>query len=486
MKKHQHLEQTLAFERVWPLSFSLQELPPRVCTPTHHQAYCLYRLGRLEEALAAAATIDASNAEAAQQLQAQLLYRTDQGADALATYAALRTAGGVDAGELAANTVATALLAGKPEEGLAIAADKSRGAPRFETVFNAACCSLALGQAAQAEEQILLAQRLGTSCVSIQGGEHHCVCTCTLPPAGQELLFEEGCEEAEVEAELAPLVTQLAYTYSQYVVLSADCLFDLASRLPTPHSTQVGAGHEGARHVCRAGRQQDGDRRCGGGAHPQQHGGRSLAPAEQQKAAGGSPEEAGRAHGQDRPPQAATRAAAAAGHAAKAAAAVQLRRAARVGRAQRCGKAASAAAAAGAWGRHARPHAAAGRAGGTGQQGGYRSMRATLPVDQTDNQVADADAVLAKLAASSPDHAVAASLLRAQTAAAAGNLRGAVSVLKALNAGPLAHRPGVVASVVGLLVHVGEGGEAEQVLQAALQHWQNQSGSDQRCVGLGC
>ena len=222
-----------------------------LCMPTStrrsYQAYCLYRLGRHEEALTAAAAIDASNAEAAQQLQAQLQYRTDRGADSLATYTALRAAGSVDPGELAANTVAAALLAGRPEDGLAVASDKSRGAPRFETVFNAACCSLALGQAAQAEEQLLLAQRLGmllcdVVCVDAlffspllvsafdvmmkgkstyftdKGRKHvfHCQ-----PCTGQELLFEEGCEEAEVEAELAPLATQLAYTYSQCVAGSA-------------------------------------------------------------------------------------------------------------------------------------------------------------------------------------------------------------------------------------------------------------------------
>lgn len=228
MKKHQHLEQTLAFERV-------STPPPHHPTTTHHppsQAYCLYRLGRHEEALTAVTAIDASNAEAAQQLQAQLQYRTDRGADALATYTALRAAGSVDPGELAANTVAAALLAGRPEEGLAIASDKSRGAPRFETVFNAACCSLALGQPAQAEEQLLLAQRLGAAvcCVAPTSTMHDIDRARHRHPTspffgitgaphgtGQELLFEEGCEEAEVEAELAPLATQLAYTYAQCV-----------------------------------------------------------------------------------------------------------------------------------------------------------------------------------------------------------------------------------------------------------------------------
>lgn len=103
-------------------------------------------------------------------------------------------------------------------------------------------------------------------------------------------------------------------------------------------------------------------------------------------------------------------------------------------------------------------------------------------IKSTCPQAADADAVLAKLASSSPDHALPASLLRAQAAAATGNLRGAVSVLQELNSGPLAHRPGVVASVVGLLAHVGESAEAEAVLQRSLQHWQGQSGSDERCV----
>lgn len=94
--------------------------------------------------------------------------------------------------------------------------------------------------------------------------------------------------------------------------------------------------------------------------------------------------------------------------------------------------------------------------------------------------------MLAKLASSSPEHILPASLLRAQTAAAAGNLRGGVAVLQELNAGPLAHRPGVVASVVGLLVHVGEAEEAEGVLQAALQHWQGQTGSDERYASDLC
>lgn len=105
------------------------------------------------------------------------------------------------------------------------------------------------------------------------------------------------------------------------------------------------------------------------------------------------------------------------------------------------------------------------------------------PLTTPPPKAADADAVLVKLAAASPDHALPASLLRAQAAAASGNLRGAVAVLKDLNEGPLRHRPGVVASVVGLLVHVGEGAEAEAVLQGALQHWQGQGGSDERYAG---
>ncbi len=143
--------------------------------PHHTQAYSLYRLGRHDEALSTIQplTTDAENTEAAQQLYAQLLYRMGRGDEALAVYTSLHTAGQADAGELAANTVAAALLAGQPKKGLAVVGDKGWGGPRFETVFNGACCALDMGEVRQAEEQILLAQRLGMRIFVV-----YCVCVC--------------------------------------------------------------------------------------------------------------------------------------------------------------------------------------------------------------------------------------------------------------------------------------------------------------------
>ncbi len=95
-------------------------------------------------------------------------------------------------------------------------------------------------------------------------------------------------------------------------------------------------------------------------------------------------------------------------------------------------------------------------------------------------QATDADAVLSKLTTNSPDYHIPAALLRAQVAASSGNLKGALSVLQDLNKGPLRHRPALVASIVGLLVHVGDAEGAEEVLQEALGYWQQQRGGDAR------
>mmetsp|Transcript_17379 Transcript_17379/g.37521 ORF Transcript_17379/g.37521 Transcript_17379/m.37521 type:complete len:686 (+) Transcript_17379:137-2194(+) len=153
------------------------------------KAYCLYRLGRIEEALEAVRGSGPDKAEAARQLEAQLFYRLGRNKDCIQVYDKLFHEQKVDSLELKTNVLAAYVAASLASEiPDLMAAMKVTAKQSFEVAFNKACGLVESGQYAAAETELRLALKLG-----------------------RETLFEEDCSEEEVEVELAPLTVQLAY-----------------------------------------------------------------------------------------------------------------------------------------------------------------------------------------------------------------------------------------------------------------------------------
>ncbi|KAK9832822.1 hypothetical protein WJX81_004606 [Elliptochloris bilobata] len=162
---------------------ALAELAP------YEKAYCLYRSARFAEGLAALGAVPEERAVAQLQLEAQLNFRMGRYAEAISAYSELFQKHKLATLELRANVLAAYVAGGRAREVPAVmAAMKFSARDSFEIAFNAACALLGAGDAPAAEEQLLLAQRLG-----------------------REALLEEELSEEQVEAELAPLAVQLGY-----------------------------------------------------------------------------------------------------------------------------------------------------------------------------------------------------------------------------------------------------------------------------------
>ncbi|KAK9820199.1 hypothetical protein WJX72_007419 [[Myrmecia] bisecta] len=153
------------------------------------KAYCLYRLGRMAEALEAAGQVQEERIVGRLQLEAQLHYRMGHNAEAIKIYSQLFQKHKVTSLELRTNVIAAYVSGNRAAELPAVMeAMKIAAKDGFEIAFNKACGLLEMGDLAGAQEQLHLAQR-----------------------QGRETLFEEDLSEEQVEEELAPLAVQLAF-----------------------------------------------------------------------------------------------------------------------------------------------------------------------------------------------------------------------------------------------------------------------------------
>lgn len=156
------------------------------------QAYALYRLNQLQDSLQALAQ-NMPDTPAKSLLEAQLQHRLGNYTAAIATYNKLVQQHKVKSLEVGTNVVAAYVSGGRAHEVPAVMdALALKASDGFEIAFNQACADVAVGKLDAAEQQLLLAQRLG-----------------------RETLYEDDVPEEEVEAELAPLTSQLAYVASR-------------------------------------------------------------------------------------------------------------------------------------------------------------------------------------------------------------------------------------------------------------------------------
>ena len=166
------------------------------------RAYCLYRKGEQEAALAVLEDAGTEDADVCR-LRAQTLYRLGRASEALAELQPQVTTarGAPDAAEIVTNALACAAAAAAAADGSKAADTGSEGAieamldatgvePRdsFEVAYNVACAALACGDVARAEEMLNLALKVGRAALE-------------LDDAGED----------EISEELAPAEVQLAY-----------------------------------------------------------------------------------------------------------------------------------------------------------------------------------------------------------------------------------------------------------------------------------
>lgn len=191
--------------------------PPLDALPLgFEKAYCLYRLGQIDEALkVTASALDAAAASpeggapvpALLQLQAQLEYRKGRNRDCINTYDKLFKQHKEDSLELKTNILAAYVAAGLALElPDLMAALRLRPADSFEVAFNRACGTVAAAVDAAGP---LAGGRLGAAAsqqlVAAEGELRMAL------KQGRETLFEEDMAEEEVEDELSPLSCQLAF-----------------------------------------------------------------------------------------------------------------------------------------------------------------------------------------------------------------------------------------------------------------------------------
>ena len=155
-------------------------------------AYCLYKEGRIEDALQQLDNVPAQRALDRKRLEGQLYYRLERYDACIATYKEMFAAPyHEDSVEAKANLVAAFVAAGKSEEisaameeiGCVSSQDES-----LEVSFNVACGMIASGRMEVARERLLKTKRIG-----------------------EETLFDEGLEDDEVAEELAGVDAQIAY-----------------------------------------------------------------------------------------------------------------------------------------------------------------------------------------------------------------------------------------------------------------------------------
>lgn len=173
-------------------ALQLIDATPSLATSlAYERAYCTYRLGRLQDALAALATVGSDRSSARLQLEAQVQYRLGNYTECVDLYSRLfkEHADTEGSPEIQTNVVAAHAVGGKASE-IPSLMSALRITPQvsFEIGFNAACGLLEEGNLAAAEEALHLAKRVG-----------------------EEQLYEDEMEEDEVETELTPIAGQLAY-----------------------------------------------------------------------------------------------------------------------------------------------------------------------------------------------------------------------------------------------------------------------------------
>ncbi|KAL4423713.1 hypothetical protein ABPG75_001014 [Micractinium tetrahymenae] len=163
--------------------------PPLAASMAFEKAYCLYRSGKLQEALAALSAVPADKEVARLQLEAQIQYRLGNSKEAIALYSQLFRAHGAESHEVQTNVLAAYVAGGRAGEVPAVMeAMKISSKDSFEVAFNAACGLIETGKLKEAEQQLQLAVRVG-----------------------EEALYDEDFQEEEVAVELAPVTAQLAY-----------------------------------------------------------------------------------------------------------------------------------------------------------------------------------------------------------------------------------------------------------------------------------
>ena len=155
-------------------------------------AYCLYKEGRIEDALEQLDNVPAQRALDRKRLEGQLYYRLERYDACIATYREILAAPyHEDSVEAKANLVAAYVAAGKSEEISAALAETGCGSSQDESLeisFNVACGMVAGGRLEDAKECLLKTKRIG-----------------------EETLFDEGLEDDEVAEELAGVDAQIAY-----------------------------------------------------------------------------------------------------------------------------------------------------------------------------------------------------------------------------------------------------------------------------------
>eukprot|EP00240_Pyramimonas_obovata_P002001 CAMPEP_0118923780 /NCGR_PEP_ID=MMETSP1169-20130426/2185_1 /TAXON_ID=36882 /ORGANISM="Pyramimonas obovata, Strain CCMP722" /LENGTH=531 /DNA_ID=CAMNT_0006864821 /DNA_START=67 /DNA_END=1659 /DNA_ORIENTATION=+ len=153
------------------------------------KAYALYRLNKLDQALEACASVPESQASARLQLEAQVLYRQGNAAASIPKYDELIKTHQETSQDITTNTLAAYVTGGRSAEvPTVMQALGANAKDRYEVAYNFACSLVATEKVPEAEEWLLLAQRLG-----------------------QETLFEDELTEEEVADELLPVTVQLGY-----------------------------------------------------------------------------------------------------------------------------------------------------------------------------------------------------------------------------------------------------------------------------------
>ncbi|KAM7267671.1 hypothetical protein ACFE04_009837 [Oxalis oulophora] len=171
--KDDKLDEALSAIRKAPIDFS------------YAKAYCLYRQNKLDEALESLKTQDDKN-PATMLLESQILYRLGR-MDACVEECQKLQKSKIDSLEI--NLVAALVSAGRSSEVQgALDAFRVKPTSSFELAFNTACALIESNKYSDAEQLLLTARRIG-----------------------QETLTEDNYAEDDVEIELAPIATQLAY-----------------------------------------------------------------------------------------------------------------------------------------------------------------------------------------------------------------------------------------------------------------------------------
>ncbi|KAK3166190.1 hypothetical protein QOZ80_1AG0042580 [Eleusine coracana subsp. coracana] len=160
---------------------------------SYYKAYCYYRQNKLPEALELLRGQEETSAVL--QLESQIFYRLGRMNDCMDCYEKLQKFK-IDSMDLKINIIAALVAAGRASEVQAtmkaqkidLTTRALRDARSFELAYNSACTLIESKKYAEAKEQLDLAKRIGK----------------------EELMVEDYAED-EIEFELAPVSTQLAY-----------------------------------------------------------------------------------------------------------------------------------------------------------------------------------------------------------------------------------------------------------------------------------